>query len=85
MYSIFITLYRFDWQDIPEFKNRIESFDGYYKYIQEQDECNLFQIHKWIQFFVLSYNNIKNSKKCFCKKRQILSQYNISKKVLISS
>src|SRR5574342_1158485 len=32
------------------FKDRIENFDDYYPCIQ--DECNLFHLHNWIQFFV---------------------------------
>ena len=37
-------------------KDRIESFDHYYPYMQI--ECNLFYVHNWIQFFFVSvYNN----------------------------
>ncbi len=36
------------------FKNRIESFDDYYPC--RQNECNLFHVHNWIQFFVSMYN-----------------------------
>ena len=36
------------------FKDRMESFDDYYPCIQkEENECNLFHVHNWIQFFVL--------------------------------
>jgi len=35
-------------------KNRIESFDDYYPCSQE--ECNLFHVHNWIQFFISMYN-----------------------------
>jgi hypothetical protein len=38
------------------FKNRIESFDDYYPCIQK-DECNLFHVYNWIQFFVSMYND----------------------------
>jgi hypothetical protein len=35
-------------------KDRIESFDDYYPCIRE--ECNLFHLYNWIQFYV-SMNN----------------------------
>ena len=38
------------------FKDRIESFDDYYPCMQK-DECNLFHVHNWIQFFVSMYND----------------------------
>ena len=38
------------------FKDRIECFDDYYPCIQK-DECNLFHVHNWIQFFVSMYND----------------------------
>ena len=37
------------------FKDRIESFDDYYPCMQ--DECNLFHVYNWIQFFVSMYND----------------------------
>ena len=37
------------------FKDRIESFDDYYPCIR--NECNLFHVYNWIQFFVSIYNN----------------------------
>ena len=36
-------------------KDRTESFDDYYPCMKK--ECNLFHIHKWIQFFVSMYND----------------------------
>jgi putative transposase len=39
-------------------KDRIESFDDDY-YPCMQDECNLFHVHNWIQFFVSIYNDTK--------------------------
>jgi putative transposase len=42
------------------FKDRIESFDDYYPCRQQQkddDICNLFHVHNWIQFFVSMYND----------------------------
>ena len=38
------------------FKDRIENFDDYYPYVK--NECNLFHVHNWIQFFVSMYNDI---------------------------
>jgi putative transposase len=38
------------------FKDRIECFDDYYPCMQK-DECNLFHVHNWIQFFVSMYND----------------------------
>ena len=37
------------------FKDRIESFDDYYPCMQ--NECNLFQVHNWIRFFVSMYDS----------------------------
>ena len=36
-------------------KDRIESFDDYYPCIK--DDCNLFHVYNWIQFFVSMYND----------------------------
>ena len=38
-----------------DFKDRTESFDDYYPCMQ--DECNLFHVYNWIQFFVSMYND----------------------------
>jgi len=47
------------------FKDRTESFDDYYP-CMNKDECNLFHVHNWIQFFVSIYNNtIANSNNYF--------------------
>jgi len=41
-------------------KDRIESFDDYYPCIKEN--CNLFHVYNWIQFFVSIYDdNIANN------------------------
>ena len=37
------------------FKDRIENFDDYYPCMV--DECNLFHLYNWIQFFVTMYND----------------------------
>jgi hypothetical protein len=43
-------------------KDRIESFDDYYPCMQK-DECNLFHVHNWIQFFFVSmYNDTISTK-----------------------
>jgi putative transposase len=39
------------------FKDRTENFDDYYPCIQKDDECNLFHVYNWIQFFVSMYND----------------------------
>jgi putative transposase len=41
------------------FKDRTESFDDYYpcRLQKEDDECNLFHVYNWIQFFVSMYND----------------------------
>jgi len=41
-------------------KDRIESFDDYYPCIKEN--CNLFHVHNWIQFFVSMYNDTISNK-----------------------
>ena len=37
------------------FKDRIENFDDYYPC--RRNECNLFHVYNWIQFFVSMYND----------------------------
>ena len=37
------------------FKDRIENFDDYYPCVK--NECNLFHVYNWIQFFVSMYND----------------------------
>jgi putative transposase len=37
------------------FKDRTESFDEYYPCMK--DECNLFHVYNWRQFFVSMYND----------------------------
>ncbi|HJT84292.1 MAG TPA: hypothetical protein VJ697_07405 [Nitrososphaeraceae archaeon] len=37
------------------FKDRTESFDDYYPCVK--NECNLFHVYNWIQFFVSMYND----------------------------
>ncbi|HET8792332.1 MAG TPA: hypothetical protein VFM31_00950, partial [Nitrososphaeraceae archaeon] len=38
------------------FKDRTESFDDYFP-CTSRNECNLFHVHNWVQFFVSMYNN----------------------------
>ena len=47
------------------FKDRTESFDDYYPCME--DECNLFHVHNWIQFFVSMYNDTTSIKNYFIK------------------
>jgi putative transposase len=46
------------------FKDRTESFDDYYpcRLQKDSDECILFHVHNWIQFFVSMYNDIISNK-----------------------
>jgi putative transposase len=55
------------------FKDRIESFDDYYPCVK--NECNLFHVHNWLQFFVSMYNDtITNNNYDFeLKEMRILS------------
>ena len=39
------------------FKDRTESFDFDDYYLWVKNECNLFHVHNWIQFFVSMYND----------------------------
>jgi len=50
------------------FKDRTESFDDYYPFVK--NECNLFRVHNWIQFFVSMYNDM------ICKKNYFLNELN---------
>ena len=38
------------------FKDKTEGFDDSY-YPCTKDDCNLFHVHNWIQFFVSMYND----------------------------
>ena len=44
-------------------KDRIECFDDYYPCMQ--NECNLFHVYNWIQFFVSMYNDTIANNKCY--------------------
>ena len=43
------------------FKDRTEGFDDYYPCIQKENECNLFHVYNWIQFFVSMYNSVRTT------------------------
>ena len=45
------------------FKDRTEGFDDYYPCME--DECNLFHVHNWIQYFVSMYNDTISKKNYF--------------------
>jgi putative transposase len=49
------------------FKDRTESFDDYYpcRLQKDNDECILFHVHNWIQFFVSMYNDTISNKNEF--------------------
>ena len=55
------------------FKDRTESFDDYYPCMQ--DECNLFHVYNWIQFFVSMYNDMISKKYYFIKKVNERGEY----------
>ena len=44
------------------FKDRTESFDDYYPCIK--NECNIFHVHNWVQFFVSMYNDTIANNTC---------------------
>ena len=37
------------------FKDITECFDDYFPCMQNEDVCNLFHVHNWIQFFISMY------------------------------
>ena len=58
------------------FKDRTESFDDYYPCMQ--DECNLFHVYNWIQFFVSMYNNTTSKKNYFINELEERGEYILS-------
>ena len=57
------------------FKDRTESFDDYYSCMQ--DECNLFHVYNWIQFFVSMYNDTISKKNYFSNELNERGEYYI--------
>ena len=55
------------------FKDRTEGFDDYYPYMK--DECNLFHVYNWIQFFVSMYNDTTSIKNYFIKYLNEIGEY----------
>ena len=55
------------------FKDRIESFDDYYPCVE--DECNLFHVYNWIQFFVSMYNDTTFKKNYFINELNERGEY----------
>ena len=53
--STFFIREKFDGKSQPIFQRQNRSFDDYYPCIK--NECNLFHVHNWIQFFVSMYND----------------------------
>src|SRR5215213_1640319 len=47
------------------FKDRTEGFDDYIPCME--NDCNLFHVHNWIQFFVSMYNDTRPIKNYFIK------------------
>jgi len=62
------------------FKDRTENFDDYYACIQkEENECNLFHVHNWIQFFFVSmYNDIISNKDYIINRLKEGSEYTLN-------
>jgi hypothetical protein len=63
------------------FKDRTKGFDDYYPCME--DECNLFHVYNWTQFFVSRYNDtitnntfdfgLKKTKNCVYKNNSFIS------------
>jgi len=49
-------LRRLWWRVNQYFKDRTEGFNDYYPWIK--NECTLFHVYNWIQFFISMYNNV---------------------------
>ena len=58
------------------FKDRTESFDDYYPCMQ--DECNLFHVYNWIQFFVSMYNDTISKENYFINELNDRGEYILS-------
>ena len=58
------------------FKGRTENFDDYYPCIR--NECNLFHVYDWIQFFVSMYNDTKSKKNYFINKLNEKCEYTLN-------
>ena len=54
------------------FKDRTESFDDNYPC---QNECTLFHVYNWIQFFVSMYNNTTSKKNYFINELEERGEY----------
>ena len=57
------------------FKDRIENFDDYYPCTR--NECNLFHVHNWVQFFISMYNNT-TFENCFVNELNERGEYILS-------
>ena len=55
------------------FKDRTESFDDYYPCTR--NECTLFHVYNWIQFFVSMYNNTTSKKNYFINELEERGEY----------
>ncbi len=55
------------------FKDRTEGFDDYYPCME--DECNLFHVYNWIQFFVSMYNDTISKKNYFINELNERGEY----------
>ena len=50
-------------------KDKIECLDDYYPFTR-RNECNLFHVHNWDNFFISMYNDISSNKNDFIIKLQ---------------
>ena len=55
------------------FKDRTELFDDYYSCVK--NECNLFHVYNWIQFFVSMYNDTTSIKNYFINELNDRGEY----------
>ena len=58
------------------FKDRTELFDDYYPCVK--NECNLFHVYNWIQFFVSMYNDTTSKKNYFINDLNDRGEYILS-------
>jgi putative transposase len=55
------------------FKDRTESFHDYYSCMH--DECNLFHVYNWIQFFISIYNDTISERNYFINELNERGEY----------
>ncbi len=58
------------------FKDRTERFDNYY--LCMENDCNLFHVYNWIQFFDSMYNDTTSKKNYFVNELNERGEYNLN-------